>query len=165
MTDSTRIPVATARPYDVVVGRGLLGELPGMLGPEAQRAAIIHPAALRTSAEAVREDLLAAGYAAILIETPDAEDAKTAQVAAFCWGVLGQAGFTRSDVIVSVGGGATSTGAEVGVACSAGAAVCASITGAAKGAGSSAQAILPANPDTATNTATNKYCFMLVLLA
>ena len=78
-----------------------------MLGTDAQRVAIVHPAALRTSAEAVREDLLVAGYAAILIETPDAEDAKTAQVAAFCWGVLGQAGFTRSDVIVSVGGGAT----------------------------------------------------------
>ncbi|HYO44369.1 MAG TPA: hypothetical protein VES19_14320, partial [Candidatus Limnocylindrales bacterium] len=75
MTDATRIAVRTPRPYDVVVGRGLLGELPSMLGPDAQRVAVIHPAALRTSAEAVREDLLAAGYTAILIETPDAEDA------------------------------------------------------------------------------------------
>ena len=107
MTDATRITVGTDRPYDVVVGRGLLGELPTMLGPNVQRVAVIHPAALRTTAEAVREDLLSAGYEAILIETPDAEDAKTAQVAAFCWGVLGQAGFTRSDAVVSVGGGAT----------------------------------------------------------
>jgi 3-dehydroquinate synthase len=38
---------------------------------------------------------------------PDAEEAKTAQVAAFLWGVLGQAGFTRSDAVVGVGGGAT----------------------------------------------------------
>ena len=105
MTDATRITVSTQRPYDVVVGRGLLGELPAMLGAEVQRVAVIHPAALRTTAEAVREDLLAAGYAAILLETPDAEEAKSAQVAAFCWGVLGQAGFTRSDAIVSVGGG------------------------------------------------------------
>jgi 3-dehydroquinate synthase len=103
----TRITVAAERPYDVVVGAGLLGELPAMLGGDAQRVAIIHPAALRTTAEAVREDLLAAGVAAILLETPDAEEAKTAEVAAFCWGVLGQAGFTRSDVIVSIGGGAT----------------------------------------------------------
>ncbi len=107
MSDATRITVGTLRPYDVVIGRGLLGELPAMLGSDAQRVAIIHPAALRTSAEAVREDLLGSGFAAILIETPDAEDAKTSQVAAFCWGVLGQAGFTRSDAIVSVGGGAT----------------------------------------------------------
>jgi 3-dehydroquinate synthase len=107
MTGSTHITVAAERPYDVVVGVGLLDELPAMLGPDAQRVAIIHPAALRTTAEAIREDLLATGLAAILLETPDAEDAKTAEVAAFCWGVLGQAGFTRSDVIVSVGGGAT----------------------------------------------------------
>lgn len=107
MTDQSRLAVDAGRPYDVVVGRGLLGELPHMVGTAAERVAIIHPAALRTTAEAVRADLLDAGYAAILLETPDAEDAKTAQVAAFCWGVLGQAGFTRSDVVVSVGGGAT----------------------------------------------------------
>ncbi len=107
MTDPTRIAVTAGSPYEVVVGTSLLAELPALIGPDAQRVAIIHPAALRTSAEAVREDLLAAGYAAILLEIPDAEDAKTAQVAAFCWGVLGQAGFTRSDVVVSVGGGAT----------------------------------------------------------
>ena len=107
MTDATRITVAAERPYEVVVGRGLLGELPTMLGTQVQRVAIVHPAALRTSAEAIREDLVGAGYTAILLETPDAEEAKTAQVAAFCWGVLGQAGFTRSDAIVGVGGGAT----------------------------------------------------------
>ena len=78
-----------------------------MLGPDVQRVAIIHPAALRASAEAVREDLLGTGLAAILLETPDAEEAKTAEVAAFCWGVLGQAGFTRSDAVVGLGGGAT----------------------------------------------------------
>ena len=107
MTDATRITVDAGSPYDVVVGRGLLGELPGLLGTGGNRVAIIHPAALRASGEAVREDLLAAGLQAILIETPDAEDAKTAEVAAFCWGVLGQAGFTRSDAIVGLGGGAT----------------------------------------------------------
>jgi 3-dehydroquinate synthase len=102
-----RITVSAERPYNVLVGTHLLAELPAMLGPDAERVAVIHPAALRASAEAVREDLLGAGYAAILLETPDAEDAKTAQVAAFCWGVLGQAGFTRSDAIVGLGGGAT----------------------------------------------------------
>ena len=107
MSDATRITVRTGQPYDVIVGRGLLGELPAMIGPDAERVAIIHPAALRTTADAVRADLLDCGYHAILLETPDAEDAKTAEVAAFCWGVLGQAGFTRSDAIVGLGGGAT----------------------------------------------------------
>ncbi len=102
-----RIEVRAERPYDVVVGRGLLGELRGMLGAGVERVAIIHPAALGTTAEAIRNDLSDAGLTALLLETPDAEDAKTAQVAAFCWGVLGRAGFTRSDAVVSVGGGAT----------------------------------------------------------
>jgi 3-dehydroquinate synthase len=104
---ATRITVRAERPYEVVVGTGLLGELPGMLGADAQRVAVIHPTALRTSAEAVRVDLGDAGYQAILLEVPDAEDAKTSAVAAFCWGVLGQAGFTRSDAVVGLGGGAT----------------------------------------------------------
>jgi len=38
---------------------------------------------------------------------PNAEEAKTAEVAAYCWKALGQSGFTRTDVIVGVGGGAT----------------------------------------------------------
>ncbi|TAK69559.1 MAG: 3-dehydroquinate synthase [Actinomycetota bacterium] len=107
MTATTRITVRGAAPYDVLVGAGLLGELPKLLGDKVHRVAVVHPRALRATGEAVREDLVASGYAAIAIETPDAEEAKTAEVAAFCWGVLGQAGFTRSDAIVGVGGGAT----------------------------------------------------------
>ena len=107
MSEATRITVRTDRPYDVVVGNALLGELPAMLGPDVQRVAVIHPTALRTSAEAVHGDLVAAGYLAVLLETPDAEEAKTSAVAAFCWQVLGQSGFTRSDAIVGLGGGAT----------------------------------------------------------
>ena len=38
---------------------------------------------------------------------PDGEDAKTLPVAEYCWDVLGQIGFTRSDAIVGLGGGAT----------------------------------------------------------
>ncbi len=36
---------------------------------------------------------------------PDAEDAKTAVVAADLWALLGHHGFTRTDVVVGVGGG------------------------------------------------------------
>jgi 3-dehydroquinate synthase len=102
---TTRISVGGD--YDVVIGTGLLGELPGLVGEGAQRVLVVHPRALATTGEAVREDLVAQGFEAYAAEVPDAEEAKTAQVAAFLWGVLGQAGFTRSDAIVSVGGGAT----------------------------------------------------------
>lgn len=95
------------QPYEVVIGHHLLDEVPKILGDTVRRVLLIHPAALAASAEAVREDLLAIGYEVLLAEVPDAEAAKTAQVAAFCWQVLGQADFTRSDAIVSLGGGAT----------------------------------------------------------
>ncbi len=106
-TEPTRITVGGASPYDVVVGRGLLGELPGLLGTGVRRVLIIHPGALAASAEAVREDLAAQGLEVYLAEVPEAEESKTAQVAGFCWQVLGQAGFTRSDAVVGLGGGAT----------------------------------------------------------
>ena len=106
-TDITRIPVRAERPYDVLVGHGLLGELRALLGDECRRVAVIAPAALATTAEAVREDLVAEGLDAIALEVPDGEAAKSPEVAAFCWSVLGQAGFTRTDAIVAIGGGST----------------------------------------------------------
>ncbi|MGF0116879.1 3-dehydroquinate synthase [Promicromonospora sp. Marseille-Q5078] len=104
---TVRVTVTGAQPYDVVVGRHLLGELPSLLGGGVRRVLVMHPASLQSTGEAVREDLVAQGYEAFAVELPDAEEQKTAQVAAFCWQVLGQADFTRSDAIVSVGGGAT----------------------------------------------------------
>ncbi len=101
-----RITVSSEHEYPVVIGHGLLGELPSLL-PGAHRIAIIHPPALRVTAEAVQADLRDGGLEAIVIEVPEAEDAKTPQVAAFCWEALGASGFTRSDAIVSIGGGAT----------------------------------------------------------
>jgi 3-dehydroquinate synthase len=99
--------VVGERPYDVVVGHGLLGELPRMLGTAVETVAVIHPRALRTTGEAVRADLVAQGFAAHAVEVPDAEEAKTAEVASFCWSVLGRIGLSRSDAVVGVGGGAT----------------------------------------------------------
>lgn len=107
MSEPTRIRVGGERPYDVVVGHHLLGELPGLLGDTVRKVLVVHPRALAASAEAVRDDLEREGYQAFLAEVPDAEDAKTAQVAAFLWHVLGQADFTRSDAVVGLGGGAT----------------------------------------------------------
>lgn len=101
------VTVAGEQPYDVVVGRHLLEHLPTLLGTAVRRVLVVHPPTLAASADAVREDLLAQGYDVFLAEVPDAEEAKTAQVAAFLWQVLGQADFTRSDAVVGLGGGAT----------------------------------------------------------
>ncbi|WP_371622424.1 3-dehydroquinate synthase [Streptomyces sp. NBC_01116] len=106
----TRIQVAGSAgsdPYEVLVGHQLLGELPQLIGDRARRVAVLHPEALAETGEAVREDLAAQGYEAIAIQLPNAEEAKTVEVAAYCWKALGQTGFTRTDVIVGIGGGAT----------------------------------------------------------
>lgn len=104
---ATTVAVAVERPYDVVIGNGLLDEVLSGLPPAAARVALVHPLTLRATAEVLREAIADTGREAIALEVPDGEDAKTAEVAAFCWGVLGQAGFTRTDVVVGVGGGAT----------------------------------------------------------
>ena len=56
----TRIQVggtAGSDPYEVLVGRQLLGELGGLVGDRAKRVAIIHPEALDETGEALRADL------------------------------------------------------------------------------------------------------------
>ncbi|MEU3688632.1 MULTISPECIES: 3-dehydroquinate synthase [Streptomyces] len=108
--ETTRIQVAGSagtEPYEVLVGRQLLGELPALIGSRAKRVAVIHPEALADTGEALRADLADQGFEAVAIQVPNAEEAKTAEVAAYCWKALGQTGFTRTDVIVGVGGGAT----------------------------------------------------------
>ena len=107
--DITRIPVTGSSPrenYEVLIGHNLLGTLPEILGNRTKKVLVIHPRALRSTGELVMEDLHAMGYESFSAEIPDAEEAKHYQVAAFCWQVLGQNDFTRTDAIVSVGGGA-----------------------------------------------------------
>jgi len=107
VSEPTRIHVGRGADaaYDVVVGTGLLGELRDLLGPGVERVLVIHPRSLRATGEVLRDDLGAQGLRAFIAEVPDAEEAKSAEVAAFLWGVLGRSGFTRSDAIVGVGGG------------------------------------------------------------
>ncbi|WP_026554990.1 3-dehydroquinate synthase [Arthrobacter sp. 35W] len=108
-SSSTIIQVTGSAPadnYDVVVGRGLLAQLPALLGERVRRVLVVHPRALRLTGDTVRDELAAAGFTALTAEIPDAEEGKHIQVAAFCWQVLGQNDFTRSDAIVAVGGGA-----------------------------------------------------------
>jgi 3-dehydroquinate synthase len=106
MSAPTRIAVRGDQPYDVVVGHDLGAELVPMLGSSVHRVAVMHSAPLAARAGAVIAALEAAGLKVTVLHVPDAEQAKTAEVAAGCWAELGLAGFTRSDALVAVGGGA-----------------------------------------------------------
>ena len=107
MSEPTTLTLRGDATYDVVVGHDVADRLPGLLGDGVRRVAVIHPVSLADRARSLRRTLDDAGYAAHGLEVPDGEAAKSADVAAFCWSVLGQAGFTRSDAVVTLGGGAT----------------------------------------------------------
>ncbi|WP_234974293.1 3-dehydroquinate synthase [Williamsia sterculiae] len=101
----TRITVATADPYDVVIGRDLSADLLKAVRG-ADSVAIIYQPPLLATADAIREALNDNGFDAHRVEIPDAEDGKDLSVAAFCWEVFGRIGMKRNDVVVSLGGGA-----------------------------------------------------------
>ncbi|TQL47965.1 3-dehydroquinate synthase [Homoserinimonas aerilata] len=101
----TTITVNGTPDYPVLVGRDILGSLPELIGPDARKVLIVHPATLGARAEKLREDL-SDHYEVLLAEIPDAEAGKRVEVAAFCWQVLGQSDFTRSDAVIGFGGGA-----------------------------------------------------------
>ncbi len=107
MSATKTIQVKGVDPYDITIGRALLGEVGKALGTAVKKVLVVHPVGLAASAELLKATLDEQGYETILAGVPDSEDAKRVEVAAFCWGVLGQADFTRSDAVVGFGGGST----------------------------------------------------------
>ncbi len=93
-------------PYEILVGRNLLADLPQALGDRVRNVLIVHPPTLAAAAARLREALLGQYAQVLLAEVPDAEAAKRVEVAAFCWQIMGQADFTRTDAVVGFGGGA-----------------------------------------------------------
>ena len=104
----TRIAVGTpgaADRYDVVIGDGVLGELPGLIG-SAATVVIVHARARDALAAAAARIVTAAGYVVHREAVPDGEAAKEISVAAALWSALARHRLGRRDVLVGVGGGA-----------------------------------------------------------
>jgi 3-dehydroquinate synthase len=99
----TTIRVETAAPYDVVIGSGVVAAVPDLLGDQVRRVAVMHSVAHPDEPTVELGDR----FEVLDLPLPDGEAAKTAEVATQCWEALGRAGFTRSDAVVTVGGGAT----------------------------------------------------------
>lgn len=102
---TTTISVGGERPYDVSVGSGLLDSV--VAAADAHRVAVIAPEGLTATGEALHAALTGAGRQAYLLIVPDAEAQKDAAVLTFLWQRLGELGFTRSDMVIGIGGGAT----------------------------------------------------------
>ena len=119
MTGVPVIRVDGPTPYDVSIGHGSLGLLgdviagagagrgDGAVAAVRTRAAVLHPPSVAAPAAMAGAVLRRVGVDVLDVPLPDAEAAKTAGVAAQVWDRLGNAGFTRSDWIIGVGGGAT----------------------------------------------------------
>ncbi|HEX7303637.1 3-dehydroquinate synthase [Lentzea sp.] len=105
MTEPTTVEVNAEKPYVVVIGRGLLGEITAHL-EGTSKVAIVHQPTLAATAGVLVDELKATGIDAHRVEVPDAEDGKDLAVAGFCWDVLGKIGLSRADVVVGLGGGA-----------------------------------------------------------
>ncbi len=93
--------------YKVHVGRGLLDEVSSALGEAVRKVLIVYPEGLQASAELVADTLIAEGKLVWQLPVADGEDAKTDRWLSIAWSSLGQAEFSRSDAVLSLGGGAT----------------------------------------------------------
>ncbi len=103
MSAPVRIPVGEE--HDVLVGRGVLAEVEGVVPDGVRQVLLVHPAGIEQYASVVARRLEDAGLVVRDAPVPDAERAKTADVAARLWTELGQYAFTRTDAVVAVGGG------------------------------------------------------------
>jgi 3-dehydroquinate synthase len=100
-----RVPVATDPPYDVVIGDEALVALRPLLDGVGQVALVSSPS-VAEHAGVVAVYLKTCGPQVMRIEVPDGEAAKDLRVAHHVWAALGQAAFTRTDLVVGIGGGA-----------------------------------------------------------
>ncbi|WKD57582.1 3-dehydroquinate synthase [Corynebacterium capitovis DSM 44611] len=101
------VEVTGPNPYTVTIGHGVTGQVAeraASLG--ARKVAIIHQKPLAAVARHIARELEVANLEYVLAPVPDAEQAKTREVAAELWDVLGTHNFSRQDVIVGLGGGA-----------------------------------------------------------
>ena len=103
---ATRIAIGGEHPHEVVVGTGVLSELPAFLGRAGGNVVVVHAESLATVAAAVCRSIAEAGYAVRPEPVPDGEPAKEIGVAIRLWSRLAAAGVGRDDAIVGVGGGA-----------------------------------------------------------
>ena len=109
MTDDRAATSAAPSPYDVVVGHGLADRLPGAARRRRRSGwRVLYPTRSPSWPQPVARRAGRATYDVLALRAARRRGApRPAAVAADCWEALGEAGFTRSDAVVTFGGGAT----------------------------------------------------------
>lgn len=97
-----RVNVEAEHPYSVTIGHDAINVLGDVVG-EANRAAIIYTRSVKKYVDQAADII---NVPIVPIEVADQEGAKTAATLDSCWQSLAEAGLTRDDVVIGVGGGA-----------------------------------------------------------
>lgn len=102
----TRIVVDGPDRYPVIVGRDVLDTIGELVSGRVERVVIIHQRGLDDVVRRVARSVQQTGVQVRYRPIPDGDESKTADTLIRLWKVLGAAGLTRSDAVVTVGGGA-----------------------------------------------------------
>lgn len=103
----TTIPVQGQDTYPVLVGSGVCARVAGFVPTDATKALLVYPKSVEQHARALTKSLGSTGVEVVHFNHPDGEDAKTLTVAEQGWALLGENQVGRRDIIVTLGGGAT----------------------------------------------------------
>lgn len=101
------IAVSAERDYQVFLGQGALSELTNLIAPTVDKVALIIPKDLKELAQSAIDILESLDVSLKVLEVENSEAAKNYATAIKCWDFLGENKFTRSDLIIGLGGGAT----------------------------------------------------------
>ena len=105
---STTIGVTGPHPSTITVGRDLgFAPIAAALDEAVMKVLIIHARPLAARAVALAEHLRSLGYEVATADHPDAEAGKAIEVVAGLWDSCGHLQLGRKDVIIAMGGGAT----------------------------------------------------------
>lgn len=99
-TSMSEIKVNAEREYTVRITGDWRGDLSPLV-TKRDRVAIIYPATMRDS----MPNLSFGNAAVTILEVPDGEAGKSPQVLQYLWDALAKNGFTRTDLVVAIGGG------------------------------------------------------------
>ena len=105
---STTIGVTGPHPSTITVGRDLgFAPIAAALDEAVMKVLIIHARPLAARAVALAEHLRSLGYEVATADHPDAEAGKAIEVVVGLWDTCGHLQLGRKDVIIAMGGGAT----------------------------------------------------------
>ena len=104
-----KIRVGSESSYEVTVGRNLVPTLVEDISKDVNQVGLFFAPVMKEVATALKSELSVQHpqITVHLVQVPDGESAKTAEFVQSAWTFLGEHKFTRSDLLISVGGGST----------------------------------------------------------